>query len=154
MAKQKPYLDGPATRSKMLQNIESLLDEGEMPPTLEQKCYALMSFYRNPPPPGYQYDWNHLWVMSTEFNKAYLRMQTLLWEEIDAAKQKATRLKRRLEAATLTIELWEKGHRFDEETGQVRIVPVPAPKAPMTAAQRQLQRASVEATWRNGSRNS
>jgi hypothetical protein len=154
MAKQKPYLDGAATRSKMLQNIESLLDEEAMPVPLEQKCCALLSFYRNPPPPGHQYSWNHLWVMSTEFNKAYLRMQALLWGEIESAKQKATRLRRRLEAAELAIELWEKGHNFDEESGYVRIVPVPAPKPPPTPDQLALRKASINATWRNGSRNS
>jgi hypothetical protein len=154
MAKQKPYLDAIETRSKLIQNIESLLDEGAIVPELEQKCYALLSFYRNPPPSGHQYSWNHLWVMSTEFNKAYLRMQTLLWGEIEAAKQKATRLKRRLEAAALAIELWEKGHHFDEETGHVRIVPIPEAKLAPTPEQVALRKASINATWRNGSRNS
>jgi hypothetical protein len=154
MAKQKPYLDGIETRSKMLQNIESLLDEEAMPEELEQKCFALMSFYRNPPPAGMQYHWNHLWVMSVEFNQLYTKLQKLLWEDIEAAKQPKTRLKRRVAAAELTITVWEKGHHFDEETGMVKIVPVPKPKAPPTEAELALRRASINATWRGGSRDS
>ncbi len=154
MAKQKPYFDAIETRSKMLQNIETLLDEDVMPEELKQKCYALMSFYRNPPPAGMQYSWNHLWVMCSEFNQLYTKLQKLLWEEIEAAKQPKTRLKRRVNAAELTITIWEKGHNFDEETGMVEIVPVPEPKAPPTEEELALRRASINATWRGGSRDS
>lgn len=154
MAKQKPYFDADQTRSKMVQNITSLLDEGELTSTpLEQKCIALASFYRNPPPPGTQYPWNHLWVMCCEFNQLYTRLQKLLWEDIESAKQPKTQLKRRIEAAELTTTIWIKGHHFDEETGHVLIVPVPQPKT-QTAEDRALREASVQATWRRGSRNS
>lgn len=154
MAKQKPYFDADQTRSKMVQNITSLLDEGELTSTpLEQKCIALASFYRNPPPPGTQYHWNHLWVMCCEFNQLYTRLQKLLWEDIESAKQPKTQLKRRIEAAELTTTIWIKGHHFDEETGHVLIVPVPQPKT-QTAEDKALREASVQATWRRGSRNS
>ena len=153
MAKQKPYFDAIETRSKMLQNIEALLDEKEMPDTLEQRCIALMSFYRNPPPAGMQYHWNHLWVLCSEFNQLYTRLQKLLWEDIEASKQPKTKLKRRIEAADLTISIWIKGHHFDEDTGHVLIVPIPQPK-PQTEEDVALRRASVQATWRRGSRDS
>lgn len=153
MAKQKPYFDAAETRSKMLRNIESLLDEKAMPKELEQRCFALMSFYRNPPPSGYQYHWNALWVMCSEFNRLYTKLQKLLWEDIEASKQPKTKLKRRVEAAQLTIDVWIKGHHFDEETGHVLIVPVPQPK-PQTEEDAALRRASVQATWRRGSRDS
>jgi hypothetical protein len=154
MAKQKPYFDAIETRSKMLQNIEALLDNNEMPEELEQRCIALMSFYRNPPGPGMQYSWNHLWVMCSEFNQLYTKLQKLLWEDIESAKQPKTRLKRRVEAADLTISIWIKGHHFDEETGMVKIVPIPEPKAPATEAEMELRKASIEATWKKGSRDS
>jgi hypothetical protein len=154
MAKLKPYFDAIETRSLMLRNIETLLDEDAMPKELEQKCYALMSFYRNPPPAGMQYHWNHMWVMCSEFNQLYTKLQKLLFEDIDAAKQPKTRLNRRVAAAELTIAVWEKGHHFDEETGMVRIVPVPVPKAPPTEAEMELRRASINATWKKGSRDS
>jgi hypothetical protein len=153
MAKLKPYQDAVETRSRILRNIEHLIGESAMPKDLEQKCYALASFYRTPPPAGMQYSWNHFWVMCHEFNQLYTRLQKLLWEDIEAAKQPKTALKRRLEAAQLAIEVWEKGYRFDEETGMVLIVPIPAPK-PDTEEDRALRRASVEATWRRGSHNS
>lgn len=153
MAKLKPYYDAAETKGKMLRNINSLLDEKEMPLDLEQKCYALMSFYRNHPPAGMQYSWNHLWVLCSEFNQLYTRLQKLLWEDIEASKQAKTRLKRRVEAAELTISIWIKGHHFDEETGHVIIVPVPQPKV-QTEEDKALRRASVEATWRRGSRDS
>lgn len=153
MAKLKPYFDAIETRSKMLRNIEALLDGKEMPEDLEQQCYALLSFYRNPPPVGMQYHWNAMWVMCSEFNQLYTRLQKLLWEDIDAAKQVKTKLKRRVEAAQLTTEVWIKGHHFDEETGHVLIVPVPVPK-PQTEEDAALRRASVQATWRRGSRDS
>ena len=154
MAKLKPYFDAIQTRSRMLQNIETLLEEGEMPEPLEQKCFALLSFYRNPPPAGMQYHWNALWVMCSEFNQLYTKLQKLLWEDIDAAKQAKTRLKRRIEAAQLAIDVWIKGHHFDEETGMVKIVPVPEPKSPPTEEEMELRRASIEATWKKGSRDS
>jgi hypothetical protein len=154
MAKQKPYFDAIETRSRMLRNIEALLDEKEMPAELEQRCIALMSFYRNPPPPGMQYSWNHLWVMCSEFNQLYTKLQKLLWEDIEASKQAKTKLKRRVTAAELTITIWIKGHHFDEETGHVLIVPAPEPKAPPTAAEMELRKASINATWRKGSRDS
>lgn len=153
MAKLKPYFDAIETRSKMLRNIETLLEEGAMPKELEQRCFALMSFYRNPPPSGYQYHWNALWVMCSEFNQLYTRLQKLLWEDIEASKQAKTKLKRRVEAAQLTIDVWIKGHHFDEETGHVLIVPVPKPKAP-TSEELELRKASINATWRKGSRDS
>ncbi len=154
MAKQKPYLDASETRSKMLRNIEALLGEGAMPEELEQRCCALMSFYRNPPPAGMQYHWNHLWVLSSEFNQLYTKLQKLLWEDIEAAKQAKTRLKRRVSAAEITISIWIKGHHFDEETGHVLIVPIPAPKPEPTEAELELRKASVNATWKRGSRDS
>ena len=154
MAKQKPYFDAEQTRSKMIQNITSLLDEGELTSTpLEQNCIALLSFYRNPPPAGTQYHWNHLWVMCCEFNQFYTRLQKLLWEDIESAKQPKTRLKRRIEAADLTISIWIKGHHFDEETGHVLIVPTPQPKV-LTDEDKARTKASVEATWRRGNTNS
>lgn len=153
MAKQKPYLDPAETKSLMLRNIETLLDGGDMTADLEQECFALMSFYRNPPPAGMQYHWNHLWVMSNEFNQLYTKLQKLLWEDIEASKQPRTRIKRRLEAATLTTTIWTKGHHFDEETGHVLIVPVPEPKV-QTTEDRVKREASVRATWRRGSRDS
>lgn len=154
MAKLKPYLDADQTRQLMVENIHLLLEEGKLPTPLEQKCCALMSFYLNPPPAGYQYHWNHLWVLGPGFNSLYTRLQKLLFESVPAAKQPATRLKRQLEAAEIAIELWEKGHHFDEESGHVRIVPIPKPKAPPTPEQVALRKASIRATWRNGSRNS
>lgn len=154
MAKQKPYLDAIETRSKMLQNITFLLDEKEMPEELEQKCYALMSFYRNPPPSGHQYHWNHLWVMCCEFNQFYTKLQKLLWEDIDASKQAKTKLKRQIEAVQLTLSIWTNGHHFDEETGHVLIVPIPAPKPPPTPRELELRRESINATWRRGNTNS
>ena len=156
MGKQKPYYEVEATKAKMLHNIAAILDMGDevVEPTLWQKCCSLTSFYRNPPPPTHQYHWNHLWVMGCGFNQLYTKLQKLLWEGIDVAKTPATKLKRRLEAASLTIEIWENGHHFDEETGLVKIVPVPAPKPPLTPEQVALRRASIEATWRNKSRNS
>jgi len=154
MAKLKPYFDAIETRSKMLQNIELLLEEDAMPKELEQRCFALMSFYRNPPPSGYQYHWNALWVMCSEFNQLYTKLQKLLWEDIEAAKQPKTRLKRRVTAAELTITIWIKGHHFDEETGHVLIVPTPGPKAPPTEAEMELRKASINATWKKGSRDS
>jgi hypothetical protein len=153
MAKQKPYFDADQTRSKMLQNITSLLDEKELDDPLEQRCIALMSFYRNPPPAGTQYHWNHLWVMCCEFNQLYTRLQKLLWEDIESAKQPKTQLKRRIEAADLTISIWIKGHHFDEETGHVLIVPTPQPKV-ITEEDKARTRASVQATWRRGNTNS
>jgi len=153
MAKQKPYLDAEQTRSKMIQNITSLLDEKELDDPLEQRCISLMSFYRNPPPPGTQYHWNHLWVMCCEFNQLYTKLQKLLWEDIESAKQPKTRLKRRIQAAELTTTIWINGHHFDEETGHVLIVPVPQPKV-QTEDDRALREASVQATWRRGSRDS
>lgn len=153
MAKLKPYFDAIETRSKMLQNIETLLEEGAMPEDLEQQCFALLSFYRNPPPAGMQYHWNALWVMCSEFNQLYTKLQKLLWGDIDAAKQAKTKLKRRVEAAQLTITIWIKGHHFDEETGMVEIVPAPEPKAP-TPEELELRKASINATWRKGSRDS
>jgi hypothetical protein len=154
LAKQKPYFDAIETRSRMLRNIETLLDEDIMPKELEQKCYALMSFYRNPPPAGMQYHWNHLWVMCSEFNQLYTKLQKLLFEDIEAAKQPKTRLSRRVTAAELAITVWERGHHFDEETGMVKIVPVPEPKAPPTAEEMELRKASINATWKKGSRDS
>lgn len=153
MAKQKPYFDAGETKRLMLRNIEALLDEKEMPDSLEQKCIALMSFYRNPPGAGMQYSWNHLWVMCSEFNQLYTRMQKLLWEDIEAAKQPKTRMKRRVEAAEITITIWIKGHHFDPETGMVEVVPIPEPK-PSTEADKERIRASVRATWKRGSRDS
>jgi hypothetical protein len=144
MAKQKPYLDGIETRSRMLRNIESLLDEEAMPEELEQKCYALMSFYRNPPPEGMQYSWNHLWVMCSEFNQLYAKLQ----------KQPKTKLRRRINAVEIAIDLWIKGHHFDEETGMVKIIPIPQPKPPLTEKEKEICRASINATWRRGSRDS
>ena len=157
MAKQKPYKDGNVTKTLMVENIRSLLDEGVLAtqyPHLEQQCVALMSFYSNPPGEGYQYHWNHLWVLCCEFNQLYTKLQDLLFEKIEASKQGATRIKRRIAAAELTISIWTNGHHFDEETGMVIVVPVPAPKAPPTPEQIALRRASIEATWRNKSRNS
>ncbi len=154
MAKQKPYFDAIETRSRLLQNIEALLDAEEMPEDLEQRCIALLSFYRNPPGPGMQYSWNHLWVMCSEFNQLYTKMQKLLFEDIEAAKQPKTRQKRRVEAAQLAITVWEKGHHFDEETGMVKIVPVPEPKSPPTTEEMELRKASINATWKKGSRDS
>jgi hypothetical protein len=154
MAKQKPYFDAIETRSLMLQNIELLLDAKELPNDLEQQCCALMSFYRNPPPAGMQYSWNCMWVMCTEFNQLYTRMQKLLFEDIATAKQAQTKLKRQVEAAQLAITIWIKGHNFDEDTGTVKIVPVPPLKSPPSKAEMELRKASINATWRNGNRNS
>lgn len=153
MAKLKPYFDAIETRSRMLRNIEALLDSKEMPEDLEQRCIALLSFYRNPPPAGMQYHWNAMWVMCSEFNQLYTRLQKLLWEDIDASKQPKTRVKRQVEAAQLTIEVWVKGHHFDEETGHVLVVPVPQPRV-WTERDEELRKASVHATWRRGSRDS
>lgn len=153
MAKLKPYFDGIETRSRMLRNIEALLDEKVMPKKLEQQCCALLSFYRNPPPAGMQYHWNHLWVLCSEFNQLYTKLQKLLWEDIESAKQPKTRLKRRIEAAQLAIEVWIKGHHFDKDTGHVLIVPIPEPKVE-TERDKELRRASVQATWQRGSRDS
>lgn len=133
----------------MFCTVESLLEEKVLPPLLEQQCCALMSFYRNPPPPGYQYHWNCLWVLGSEFNQLYKKLQGLLWETIDAAKTPATRRKRKIEATQLIVELWEKGHHFDEETGQVIIIPTPNPPPPLTEQEKAIRRASIEATWRN-----
>jgi len=154
MAKQKPYLDGIETRSRMLRNIESLLDEEQMPKELEQECYALMSFYRNPPPEGMQYSWNYLWVMCSEFNQLYRKLQKLLFEDIENAKQPKTKLKRRIDATQCAIDLWIKGHHFDEETGLVKIVPIPQPKPPLTEQEKNIRQASINATWRRGSHDS
>jgi hypothetical protein len=157
MAKQKPYKDGNVTKTLMVENIRQLLDEGVLVGQhshLEQQCVALMSFYNNPPGEGYQYHWNHLWVMCSEFNQLYTKLQKLLWEDIDASKQPKTRLNRRIAAAELAISIWVKGHHFDEETGMVKIVPEPTPKAPPTPEQIALRKASINATWRNGNRNS
>lgn len=150
MAKQASYFDHDQTRAKMIRNVESLLDSGELTAPLEQRAIALMSFYRNPPAAGMQYSWNHLWVMCSEFNQLYTRLQKLLWEDIEAAKQPKTQLKRRIEAADLTVSIWIKGHHFDEETGYVLIVPVPQPKAPITEADRARRKASIAATWKRG----
>jgi hypothetical protein len=154
MAKQKPYHpDGPLTRRLMLENVTHCLDKNILDDNHSQRAIALFSFYNNPPSPGYQYHWNPLWVMSTAFNKAYRELEDLLYEKIEAAKQTPTKNKRRVRAVEITIELWENGHHFDEETGEVLVVPVPLPRK-MTPLQRQLQKASIEATWRNGNRNS
>ena len=153
MAKLKPYFDAEQTRTKMIQNITSLLDEKELADPLEQRCISLMSFYRNPPPAGMQYHWNHLWVLCSEFNQLYTKLQKLLWEDIEASKQQKTRLKRQIEAAELTTTIWVKGHHFDEETGHVLIVPIPKPKV-RAEEDRALREASVQATWRRGSRDS
>lgn len=154
MAKSKPYLDAALTRSKMVQNIASLINEKELPPALEQKCYALTSFYLNPPPSGMQYHWNAIWVMCYEFNQLYTKLQSLLFTDIEAAKQHKTQLKRRIEAAELTISIWENGHHFDEETGMVIVVPTPSPSLPLTSEEAELRRASINATWRRGNTNS
>lgn len=154
MAKQAPYRpDGELTKQMMLGNITHCLDAGLLNENDSQQACALFSFYNNPPSPGHQYHWNALWVMSSDFNKSYRELEDLLYEKIEAAKQKATKDKRRIRAAELTLYIWRRGHFFDEETGEVKIVPVPTPRK-MTVAQRQLQKASIEATWRNGSRNS
>lgn len=154
MAKLKPYFDGIETRSRMLRNIETLLDEKILSPDLEQNCCALLSFYRNPPPPGYQYHWNHLWVMCSEFNQLYTKLQKLLWEGIESAKQPKTKLKRRIEAAQIAIDVWIKGHHFDPETGYAIVVPVPVPPPPPTEEEKARRTASIHATWRRGSRDS
>ena len=154
MAKQKPYReDGALTRRLMLDNVTRCLDENVLNDNHSQRAIALFSFYNNPPGSGYQYHWNPLWVMSTDFNKAYRELEDLLHEKIDAAKQTPAKNKRRIRAVELTIELWEKGHHFDQETGEVVIVPVPVPRK-MTPLQRKLQKDSINATWKNGSRNS
>lgn len=153
----KPYLDTIETRSRMLQNIERVLDEDLAPAPLEQHLIALLAFYRNPPGPGMQYAWNHLWVLSSEFNRLYTRMEKLLWEGIGEAKQPKTALKRRLEAAELAIQLWTEGHHFDEETGMPKIVPIPTPPSPTEEDARKAReraRASANATWRRGNTNS
>jgi hypothetical protein len=154
MAKQKPYHpDGEFTRRLMLGNITYCLDAGLLNDNDSQQAIALYSFYNNPPGPGLMYYWNPFWVMSSEFNKAYRELEDLLHEKIEAAKQTPTRNKRRIRAAELTLHIWLNGHFFDPETRCVRIVPIPEPRK-MTASERQLQRASIEATWRNGNRNS
>ena len=154
MAKQKPYRsDGALTRQLMLENITQCLDAGILTENDSQQAAALFSFYSNPPGPGYQYSWNHIWVMSSEFNKLYRELEDLLHESIVSAKQTPTKNKRRVRAAQLTFELWIKGHHFDEEDSRVKIVPIPIPRK-LTKADKALHRASIEATWRNGSRNS
>lgn len=154
MAKQKPYRpDGALTKRLMLENVTHCLDTGILNDNHSQQAIALLSFYNNPPGPGYQYHWNALWVMSSAFNKAYRELEDLLYEKIPASKQIPTQNKRRIRALELTVELWVNGHHFDDETGQVLIVPIPSPRQ-TTAEQRQLQRASIQATWRNGNRNS
>lgn len=154
MAKQKPYLDHIETRSKMLQNIEYLLDNSLLSDATEQKCCALMSFYRNPPGPGMQYSWNALWVMCSEFNQLYTRLQKLLWVDIAAAKQPKTQTKRRIEAAEIALEIWEKGHNFDEDTGTVLIVPIPPDPAPLSEREKAIRKASINATWKRGPKDS
>lgn len=154
MAKQKPYHpDAALTRRLMLENITHCLDAGILNENDSQQASALFSFYSNPPGPGYQYSWNHLWVMSSEFNKLYRELEDLLHEKIVVAKQTPTKNKRRIRAAQLSLELWIKGHHFDEETHQVEIIPIPIPRK-LTQADKALHRASIEATWKNGSRNS
>ena len=133
----------------MLTTIESLLDGRVLPDQLNQQCCALISFYRSPPPFGYQYHWNCLWVMGSGFNQLYKQLQTLLWETIDAAKAPATKRKRQIEAAQLAVEIWERGHHFDEETGMAIVVPTPPPPRPPTEKEKALRNASIQATWRN-----
>lgn len=157
MPKAKPYLDADETRSRMFSNITEMLSLPSPSPlgdTLSQKCYALISFYGSPPPHGMQYHWNHLWVMCCEFNQLYTRLQKLLFSDIEAAKQPTTRLKRKVEAVELAVSIWEKGHHFDEKNGLAIIVPIPPPPSPQTPEQVARIRASVQATWARGSRDS
>lgn len=157
MAPRRDYRDPIKVRSNLLQLIEYMEDNDLVPDDLLQVSKAFYKFTITPFPPG-KIPFRNIWFMlSTDFNSLYLKMEKLLFEEIPMAKRPATANKRRVHALRIAMEIWTEGHYF-EEGYRVKFIDPPPKKKPPTAEEaaesKRIARAIANATWKRGNTNS
>jgi hypothetical protein len=161
MAPRRDYRDPIKVRSALLQLIEYMEDHDLVPDDLKEVSAAFYKFTMAPFPPG-KIPFRNIWfIMSSDFNSLYLKMEKLLFEEIPAAKRPATADKRRVHALRIAMEIWKEGHYFvdDEKTPyRVRFIDPPPQRGPETpeeiAERKRIARSIANGTWRRGNTNS
>lgn len=168
MAKRKE-VNGANLRASILELLQRRYgDNGENAPMLGlpddelfiKRIHQLIEFYKTPQPNsgGEMPTWNFFYVLAPSgFAKDSLELDKLFAEGIPQAKRPSTRLSRENKALEIIARMFDEGFRRDFFTKEI-VWEVPKKFTPMTQEEKEAFRAKTRATanamWRRGSRDS
>lgn len=160
MAPRRDYREPIKVRSALLQLIEYMEDNDLIPDDIKGVTSAFYKFTFSQFPPG-KIPFRNIWFMlSSDFNSLYLKMEKLLFEEIPTAKRPTTANKRRVRALRIAMQIWTEGHYFETQFPPYRVqfINKPPKREPATpeeiAENKRIARLIANGTWRRGNTNS